>query len=498
MKDQNHYTALVGYVASILDERPFNGEVESGFVKYLLENKMPGLARRLEAEGRLSKSAALRLERWNDRIETRYAYAAKVSGYIIKNRLRCFLAKGFLLGHQIYGDIRARGFGDIDFFCARGDITQLCGFIESLGFENGLLRHAKESVIFDEPLRRAHYENDNENGFWNERDDCYIEVKLGDYVSHGGFDEAQIEAILGDEGAVVQYRIGEDMFPSLNEDYTLLMLISNTYRNFNTHTGQILDFKIRDLVDLCFALKKAGPARRLRERLWPLLKRFNKVYEFLVVLKYCSMTFHSRFVESLLADMQLLEPVQNVKLYTECSSMERFFCDRDFRVAQMEAGLRERIKRRIDAQYPCDYFTRDYPLRTSVLFHALSGNRPASLRLQNDKNGLTVQIAPSLHTLPIPVFLEIEFCCFGGGLPENQYTALLSFSNGTAKLLGSLFDFQLHIREDGAELCGTLPEGLVYNGWVAFHADCYIGAFDWSCHAGNLGRPYYPVLYRLD
>lgn len=283
MNNRCLFKKLINFVDCYMDDIPFEQEMGEEFLNYVIENKMIGIADQIISNGYESAECKKKIDEKKEQIEKKYMYGQKISKFILENNLKCFMSKGFLLGHQTYDSIYARCFGDIDFFCSRKDIFRLCAYIESLGFVNELIGENRDSLVFDDRLKHAHYENDNENVFYNEKENCYIEVKLGDFIAHGGFSENQIHQILIDNSAVISYKINGHNFPSLNLDYTLLLLISNAYRNFNTHTGQILDFKIRDLVDICFYLKKYDYINKM-DSLRPLLEKYNKKYEFYVVL----------------------------------------------------------------------------------------------------------------------------------------------------------------------------------------------------------------------
>ncbi len=490
------YQWLVRMVNDILDGKNQGKiDVDDDLFSYLEKEQLASWISCLYPDSIKPEKHGGYLKEKRKRVDLKMEYAAKISEYIFSEKKRAFLVKGFVLSDSAYKTPYARDFGDVDFFCVKEDICSISKYIESLGFCNSTKSKMSQCVAFGERLSSIHFGNDNENEFHKSDDDVWAEAKTGDYFAHGGFDDRQTEMIFEDPAAIVNKEMNGHSFPVLNTEYTFLMLVSNTYRNFNTRSGQMIDFKIRDLVDLIFFLK-ANNVGCLTLPMRDLFIKFGKMYELCIVLKYADKVFETDYIKRFIRDSNLGGAVEAAELYTPIEETERFVCDTNYRTRRMEENLCARLKVHLQGKLPSEYVQSRYPVSTTRLFEeiyeqglficASHCERQVSFRFYFDRTKAKVPLILSFDVLNLS-YREGSF----------KYATVIEITQDQIRFQSN--PLNMDIREGGNTfiLQGVIPEDCLYKGWMCFVAMGYYFGTEWTDYACRLAEPDKPACYYI-
>lgn len=462
---------------------------------YLKEAKLVSWAVNVMQLGYLATKSAENIKRNRKEIDAKIIYGRMISNYILEKRKKCFLSKGFVLSMDIYQNPYIREFGDIDFFCSQRDIYDISKYIEALGFVNSTKSKLSQIVDYGECLNEKHYGYDNENVFWHPQSNVLVEIKTGDYFAHGGFDDRQIESIFDDPSAVVSAMINGHKFPVLNMEYTFLMMVSNIYRNYNTRSGQVIDFKIRDLVDFIFFLK-VHHVDCLTPTMRELFIKYNKMYELCIVLKYADIIFATGYIKKFISNSDLSEAVEAVVLYTPIEDKNRFVCDANYRIHCMEQHLCTLLKTHIEGKLPSEYVQCRYPVSTTRLFDEVYG-QGLFLSISHCEREIFLQFYFDKFKAVVPLVLSVDIInllyrdeCF-------KYSEVIEITNKQIGFRDNPLNMVICENQNGFVLRGVISEDCLYNGWICFVMMGFYCGTEWADYACRLAEPDKPACYYI-
>lgn len=478
MKEQ--YEKLVYIVNNIVDEKEFEYTFEKDFFDFLMNNSAP-IAFYLAAKDRASNNYySLTLKPFKEKCDTYFKEVGKLFNKYDKTKSFA-MVKGFILSWIIYNNIYARNFGDIDIVTTEKNICNLCLFIEKIGYNNVFFRDNNFNYlnkIEKNKLKLYHYGYDFENVFLNETNyrkskysnEYSIEIKTCDYVFEGGIDSKKTEKFLKH---TTTYNINGKNIISFNIDYTLCLLISNTYRDMNTNNGQQIDFKINDLIDVLFFLKKYNyNINKVENLLIPL----NMMHEFYVVIKYINEIFKCDFIKYYIELNHIEDKVNDAKYYTYFGlELLECFWNKEKRINIMERQLKERIIKKLSnhkMNHDC------YKINTTKVFQKLSENE-ISINLYLKNNNLLIELNEVKNLFyNMNYYICIRILDINKRSNKSGYNVIINFYNDTFKIENDSLNAKINDNGKGVLLELPYNENIIKNKKVCF------------CVFGSLQRPY--------
>ena len=412
--------------------------------------------------------------------------AEKLSNFIIEKKMAAFIVKGPALSYILYGNISARSYTDLDIFCSKNNIYDLCDYLEKIGYKSASIEKQNE-ILFTKNFKKALFENDFENVFFSENripeigHRLKVEVKTTDFVFEGGLLPDQVEKLCS---STQVYPIDGHMVCSLNLEGTFLQLVSNTFRNFDTSTGVQSDFRIRDLIDVLLFIKKYNYSIQTIKNI---LSPFGKTSEFGLILKYINQIFHSNFAHDLYMNYDEKPKV----LYLTEDNINKLLYNPEYRLENYHQKLVKQFVARIDSNDICK--SDSFLLEQTKLFDILHKN---AIGLQIDYNDQYTKFTfTGLQGLLSYVHYYLNIRIIDLNDPKKfSFDTFIELYNGFCQFTDNPCGIRLVDEKDCLSLY-LYDSNCLYRNAIAFCCSIYAcKKNDWSCFNAWLNRQADPIL----
>lgn len=412
--------------------------------------------------------------------------AEKLSNFIIEKKMAAFIVKGPALSYILYDNISGRRYSDLDIFCSKNDIYDLCNYLETIGYRSASIEKQDE-IQFTRNLRMALFENDFENVFYSEN--CIqeighrlkVEVKTTDFVFEGGLLPDQVEKLCS---STQVYTIDGHKVCSLNLEGTFLQLVSNTFRNFDTSTGVQIDFRIRDLIDVLLFIKKYNYSIQTIKNI---LSPFGKTSEFGLILKYINQIFHSNFAH----DLYMNYDEKPKGLYLTEGNINKLLYNPEYRLENYHQKLVKQFVARIDSNDICK--SDSFLLEQTKLFDIL---HKSAIGLKIDYNDQYTKFTfTGLQGLLSDVHYYLNIRIIDLNDPKKfSFDTFIELYNGFYQFTDNPCGIRLVNEEDCLSLY-LYDSNCLYKNAIAFCCSIYAcKKNDWLCFNAWLNRQADPIL----